>query len=73
MLQLKGVRDSTGARRVERALKRVAGVRDVAVQPGSRAKVMFDSSRLRAIQLVLAVRKAGYDAVLATRPAEPPL
>ena len=68
-LQLKGVRDNASRRKVERALKKVSGVRTVSLKTGSCAKVSFDSSRLRPAHLVLAIRKAGYDAVIEKKPA----
>lgn len=68
-LRLKGVRDSAGRKKVERALKKIGGVRTVSLKTATSAKVTFDSSRLKTIQLVLAVRKAGYDAAIVTKAA----
>ena len=72
-LRLKGVNDAAARRRVECALKRVAGVRTVEVPKGACAKVTYDKSRARTTHLVLAVRRAGYEASLEAQPATPPM
>ena len=62
-LRVTGMSCASCAANVERALKRVAGVRAANVNLAtSRATVMFDPRRVEAGRIVRAVRDAGYDA-----------
>ena len=56
--------------RVERTLKKVAGVSDAAVNLATnRARVTFDPAQVAAPDLVAAVEKAGYQATPVVRTA----
>jgi len=67
-LDLQGMHCASCVGRVERSLKKVAGVSDAAVNLATnRARVTFDPSVVTPETLVAAVEKAGYGAALVTR------
>ncbi len=67
-LYVEGVRDATAARKVERALKAVKGVKDVSVdRKAGEVFVDYDGQAAKASDLVAAAQAAGFKA----RPASP--
>ena len=67
-LYVEGVRDAAAARKVERALKAVKGVKDVSVdRKAGEVFVDYDGQAAKASDLVAAAQAAGFKA----RPASP--
>jgi len=67
-LYVEGVRDATAARKVERALKQVKGVKDVSVdRKAGEVFVDYDDQAAKTSDLVAAAEAAGFKA----RPASP--